>query len=322
MGLSFFGASAGGLLLHGILPEIDVQIRDYTVTAGRFLTSTSDDYEIVLVESFALDEDIQVGDRIVMQTTQGPERLKVVGLIAMDGPGQQNQGKFGVVSLVTAQKMKAETEEIDQIDIIAKTDPSNPDLLAQMRGILQDRVGSDYSVIFPASQGERMAQMLSGYQIGLNFMGGIALFVGAFLIYNAFSMTIVERTREFGLLRCIGMTSRQIITQVLVEGLVLGILGSIVGGLFGILLSRGFVRIMAQILGQPLNAGEISFTTLAASMGMGLIVTLIAALLPALRAGQISPLEALRVRGQKQNGWILRNAWWLGLFFWDSLWWY
>ncbi len=55
-----------------------------------------------------------------------------------------------------------------------------------------------------------MAQMLSSYQIGLNFMSGMALFVGAFLIYNAFTMTVVERKREFGTLRIIGMTRRQI----------------------------------------------------------------------------------------------------------------
>jgi putative ABC transport system permease protein len=311
--LSFFGASSGGILLHGILPEVDTRVRDYTVTSGRFLTSANDDFEIVLVETLAEDEDITVGDRIVLQTTQGPERLKVVGLIAMDGPGQQNQGNFGVVSLSTAQKMKAEKGEIDQIDIIAESDPANPDSLAQIRNQLQERMGSEFSVNFPASQGERMAQMLSGYQIGLNFMGAIALFVGAFLIYNAFSMTVVERTREFGLLRCIGMTRRQIIGQVLVEGLVLGIFSSVAGGILGIVLSRGFVSIMAQILGQPLNAGEISWKILTGSILMGLMVTLIAATLPALRAGQISPLEALQVRSKKQTGWIVRNGWWFGL---------
>ena len=71
------------------------------------------------------------------------------------------------------------------------------------RDRLSDELGEAYTVVYPASQGERMSQMLSGYQIGLNFMAGIALFVGAFLIYNAFSMTIVERTRELGLLRAI-----------------------------------------------------------------------------------------------------------------------
>ena len=76
------------------------------------------------------------------------------------------------------------------------------------------RLGQGYAVVYPAGQGQRQSQMLGSYQIGLNFMSGIALFVGAFLIYNAFAMNVVERTREFGMLRTIGMTRRQIVGQV------------------------------------------------------------------------------------------------------------
>ncbi len=108
----------------------------------------------------------------------------------------------------TAQEIFKRGDDIDQIDIVT-IDP-NPDseTLAELRKELQDLLGEDYSVTYPSGQGERMTQMLQNYQIGLNFMSGIALFVGAFLIYNAFAMTVVERTREFGLLRTIGM-SRQ-----------------------------------------------------------------------------------------------------------------
>jgi hypothetical protein len=58
------------------------------------------------VETFASDQEIKAGDRIMLQTTARPRALKVIGLIAMQGPGQQNQGKFGMVSLTTAQKLK------------------------------------------------------------------------------------------------------------------------------------------------------------------------------------------------------------------------
>ena len=78
-----------------------------------------------------------------------------------------------------------------------------------------------------------MTQMLQNYQIGLNFISGIALFVGAFLIYNAFAMTVVERTREFGMLRTIGMTRRQVTGQVLLEAIVLGVIGSAAGDRVG-----------------------------------------------------------------------------------------
>lgn len=313
IGINFFGASSGGLLLHGIDPVLDEQVREYTVTAGRFLAPGSDHFEIVLVETFASDHEIQAGDRVMIQTTQGPERLQVVGLIAMEGPGQQNQGKFGVVSLATAQKLKYLSGEIDQIDLLAEVDSTDPDVLEGIRLQLQKRLGEEYTVVYPASQGERMAQMLSGYQIGLNFMGGIALFVGAFLIYNAFSMTVVERTREFGLLRCIGLTRDQVIIQVLFEGVVLGLFGAALGGLLGVVLSRGLVRVMSQILGQELDAGSIPWDVMVFSMGLGLAVTLAAALVPAIQAGQISPLEALRLRGQKSSTRLVRSGWWIGL---------
>lgn len=313
IGMSLFGVSSGGLLLHGIDPEIDVQMREYTVTEGRFLAPGGDDFELVLVETFAADQEIEVGERVMIQTIEGPERLRVIGLIAMQGPGQQNQGTFGVVSLETAQKLKYLPGEFDQIDVVVEAGSTDPEVLEALRGELQARLGEDFAVTYPASQGERMGQMLSSYQIGLNFMGGIALFVGAFLIYNAFSMTVIERTREFGLLRCIGLTREQVILQVLFEGVVLGLIGSAAGGLLGVALSRGLVRAMSQILGQELDAGAVPWDVLLLSMALGLAVTLAAALMPALQAGKISPLEALRLRGQKQSGWLIRHGWWIGL---------
>lgn len=313
MGLSFFGASSGGLLLHGIDPAVDNQMRDYTLTAGRFLTSADDPYSLVLVDTFAQDQEIAVGQRILIQTSEGQERLRVIGMIAMQGAGQQNQGNFGVVSLETAQKLTDRPGEIDQIDVLAEVDSSDPRMLEDMRERLQERLGNEFAVVYPASQGERMAQMLSGYQIGLNFMGGIALFVGAFLIYNAFSMTVVERTREFGLLRCVGLTRSQIIGQVLFEGMLLGLFGAAAGSLLGVLLSRGLVRVMSQIIGQELDAGAISWDLLAVSMLIGVLVTLVAAVLPAMQAAQISPLEALRMRSRKPSVWLVRSGWWLGL---------
>ena len=313
LALSFFGASSTGLVISGIDPAADSLIRDYKITSGRFLSNDPDVFEIVLVDEYATENEIEAGQRLTLRTVNGPARMRVVGLMAKEGPGQQNQGNFGVVSLKTAQKLLYRQDEIDQVDVLAVVDSSDPAVLEDVRLNIQARLGENYSVLYPASQGQRMAQMLSGYQIGLNFMGGIALFVGAFLIYNAFSMTVVERTREFGLLRAIGMTGRQVITQVLVEGVVLGLIGSAAGGLLGIVMSRGLVQLMSQILGQPLDAGAIQVDLLVSSMVIGLFVTLVAALLPAIQAGRISPLEALRLRGQARDGWLLRSGWWVGL---------
>jgi putative ABC transport system permease protein len=144
-------------------------------------------------------------------------------------------------------------------------------------------------------------------------MGTIALFVGAFLIYNAFSMTVVERTREFGLLRAIGITRGQVIAQVLVEGLLLGIIGALMGAGLGLLMSRGLIQIMSVMLDIPLDAGAMQLDVIISSMTIGLVITLLSAVLPAVQAGRISPLEALRLRGQSNTGWLIRFGFPIGL---------
>ena len=311
--MSFFGTSSGGIMLHGIIPVLETQTRDYKLTAGQFLSDNLSKREIVLVENLAEDENISVGDRISLVTPNGTEKLKVIGLIAREGPGQTNNGSFGVIPYQTAREIFKRGDDIDQIDIVT-IDP-NPDseTLAELRKELQDFLGEDYSVTYPSGQGERMTQMLQNYQIGLNFMSGIALFVGAFLIYNAFAMTVVERTREFGLLRTIGMSRQQVMGQVFIEATILGVVGSGLGVGLGILMAFGLTRFMEIILGQSLGNVQISDNDLLFSMLIGVGVTFLAAGIPAWQAGRISAIEALRVRGKSKEGWFIRFGWTIGL---------
>lgn len=313
--ISFFGASGGGLLLHGIVPYYELQTRDYSLKEGRFLTEDLKKREVVLVESFAEDEDIQVDEIIKIITPNGTKELKVVGLIAREGPGKTNNGSFGVIPLETAQDLFNRSNDLDQIDIVPINPNPSTEELAQLRGSIQQQLGDDYAVTYPSGQGERMTQMLQNYQIGLNFMSGVALFVGAFLIYNAFAMTVVERTREFGMLRTIGMTRRQVISQVLVEAGFLGILGSALGVGLGIFLARGLTSLMETLMNQELGVVQVVTNDMVFSMFIGVGVTFLAALIPAVQAGRISPIEALRVRGKSQEGWLIRYGWTLGVIF-------
>lgn len=312
--MSFFGTGGGGILIYGIQPSLETQTRDYKLTAGEFLSENLDGREIVLVENIADDENIRVGDRISLLTPSGTEKLRVVGLIAREGSGQNNNGSFGVIPFDTVQQIFERGDEIDQIDIVpAKPNPSTEELAALLDQ-LQTRLGEAYAVTYPSGQGERMTQMLQNYQIGLNFMSGIALFVGAFLIYNAFAMTVVERTREFGLLRTIGMTRQQVMAQVFIEATVLGLIGSGLGIGLGILFARGLTRSMEIFLGQNLGYVQISTMDMLFSMLVGVGVTFMAAGIPAWQAGRISPMEALRVRGKSKEGWLIRHGWFLGMF--------
>ena len=309
LGLNFFGSNLGGLLIYGIDPGRDVLARDYEITAGKFLSDDLNAYEMVIVEDYAKEEDISLGQKVEIVTPNGIEKLKVVGFMSKSGPGQLNNGGFAVIPLGTVQKLFNHSGEISQLDVVVEEHLTNAEELEGLRALMQTQAGNDYRVIFPASQGKRMAQMLGNYQIGLNFLSGIALFVGAFLIYNAFTMTVVERTREFGMLRTVGMTSAQVIQIVMLEAGILGVLGSLLGAGLGILMAIGLSRIMEILLGQDLGQMLIPISWLIISVSVGLFVTLFAAILPAVQAGKISPLEALRVRGRHKEGRLIREGW-------------
>jgi len=311
--LNFFGTGAGGLMLHGIDPLLDTQLRDYRITDGRFIEEDAKEPEVVLVDSFADENNLLVGQTVTILTAFGPSDLKVVGLMAGEGAGLTNLGKFGVITLKVAQELAKRPDELDQIDLVATNTNADSEALKQLRDQLAEQLGEEYTVVFPASQGDRMAKMLSGYQIGLNFMAGIALFVGAFLIFNAFSMTVIERTRELGMLRAVGMSQRQVTVQVVVEGILLGVVGSVIGVATGLLMSQGLMAIMSGLLGQPLDTRTVSPKIMIVSITVGIVVTLLAAYLPARQAGRISPLEAIRLRGQKDDGWFNRVGWIIGL---------
>jgi len=312
IGLSFFGASVDGLTLYGIHPELDTQVREYTLIGGRFFNAESSEAEIVLVENYAKENEIEIGDKIEILGKDELIQLRVVGLIAREGAGQLNNGSFGVLPIQYAQKVFYREGKIDQIDLVVEPELRKSAELENIKAELQKYLGDAYTIIFPASQGKQMTQMLGNYQIGLNFMSGMAIFVGAFLIYNAFSMTVIERTREFGFLRTIGFTRAQVTRQVMSEALVLGIFSSVLGIFLGTQMAQGLAKLMSSLLNQNLTIGQAPTSLIVTALMIGIIATLFAAALPAYQAGRISPLEALRVRASSREGWLIRHGWWLG----------
>jgi putative ABC transport system permease protein len=309
MDISMLGTGAEGLLIYGIDPALDLKAREYQIVTGRFLSDDPDAYEIVLVEDYAAEEQIQVGDDIEIVTAERIETLRVVGLMDKEGPGRLNNGAFGVIPLRAAQEIFSRLGDLDQIDIVATPEVANGPGLDQLKAGLEAQLDADYAVTYPAARGKRVTQMLDGYQMGLNFFSVIALFVGGFLIYNAFSMTVVERTREIGMLRTVGMTRAQVIVHVLTQAVILGIVGSALGIGAGLLLSKGLIRGMELLLAQEVKQVTVPLDGLIVSMAVGLLVTLVAATLPAWQAGRIAPLEALRSRSRSDGGWLVRRGW-------------
>ncbi|NIW43273.1 MAG: hypothetical protein GWN14_00365, partial [candidate division Zixibacteria bacterium] len=164
------GASTEGLQLNGIDPGIEQLIRDYTITAGQFFSENPTGYQVILVDEYAEDKSIDVGDWIGILTPNGIVQVEVLGLIAREGPGQTNNGAFGILPLAALQELFNREGKIDQIDILTfQANPTESEL-EQLKNNLEDRLGDKYSISSPAARGDRMNQMMQSYQIGLNFM--------------------------------------------------------------------------------------------------------------------------------------------------------
>lgn len=127
---------------------------------------------------------------------------------------------------------------------------------------------------------------------------GIAFLVGIFLIINTFSMLVAQRTREIGLMRAVGSSRGQVNRSVLAEALLLGVFGSVLGVGAGVGLAVGLMKLMGS-MGMHLSTSDltVAWTTPVVGLLLGVVVTVLAAWLPARRAGKVSPMAALRDAG-------------------------
>jgi putative ABC transport system permease protein len=298
------GSSGNSLLLFGIDPELDTLARQYKLIAGRFLNPGERSYSAIFTEEYADKKNIQVGKDVEILLPNGTATLRCVGIVRKDGPGLMNSGVVAFVPLSVVQDLYSRQGEIDQIDVVVRPDVGNStEKLAALKRALQADLGQKFLVNYPAQRGQIVSQQLATYQQGLSFFSMIALFVGGFLIYNAFTMTIVERTQEIGLLRALGTSRRQIVQLVLIEAGMLGVAGSILGVLFGLIMAQGLILILGTITATEIVAVTIPPDGLITALGVGLGVTLVSSLLPTIQASRISPLAALRVRGSEtQSG--------------------
>lgn len=303
--------AAGGAIVPGTRfwlmgrdPAADVGVHEYRLVDGRLLQPNETAYSVMLVEDYAADKRITAGsDFAIVTPEQGVTVLRVVGIIAKEGIGVTNEGAVGITPLPVAQELFSAARQINQIELVVSDGIANDSTaLQRLQAEIKARLGNAYDVKFPAARGAIVADSLQSYQQGLNFFSVVSLFVGSFLIYNAFAMTVVERTREIGMLRAVGSTRRQIMAMVLLEAGLLGVVGSILGVLFGLLLARGLATSMSAFTGQAIQQITATPVNLATAVAVGLVVTLAAAALPAVQASRVSPLQALRVQGSDGEG--------------------
>ncbi|MGH2880720.1 MAG: ABC transporter permease, partial [Solirubrobacteraceae bacterium] len=200
-----------------------------------------------------------------------------------------------VLSIAEAQRVAGQPGRYDQLDIAARAGVTPGELRGRIRALLPPTVDVRTGAQQAAKETSDLEENLSFLRTFLLVFAYVSLFVGAFIIFNTFSITVAQRTREFGLLRTLGASRRQLLRSVIFEGALLGVGGSLVGLLGGIALAPGLDQLFKSFGADLPNSGTVLQTrTIVVSLLVGTIVTLLAALAPAMRATRVPPIAALR----------------------------
>ena len=250
--------------------------------------------EIALDRATAEEAGYAVGDRVALLTPGPRIEAEVVGVFTFGEDGGLAGASLTAFDLVTAQAMLGLGDDFTGIDVLAADGDSGDEVRARIAAA----VGEDYDVTTAQEQADEQAaaleEGLSFITVLLTAFAGIALFVGSFIILNTFSMLVAQRTRELALVRALGAGRGQVTRSVLAEALLLGVAGSTLGllGGFGI---ASALRALFSTFGLTLDGSLVlSAGTIGWSYAVGVLVTLVAAYLPARRAAATPPVAAMR----------------------------
>jgi putative ABC transport system permease protein len=274
------------------------RLTPFRLKAGHFAANAD---EVVIDAGSAAKLHLGLGGHVRVEG-RGPARTFAVSGIATFGAVNSIGGAtFAVFSLREAQRLSGEQGRYDSILVAARTGVSG----VALRSALAAAIPPSARVQTAAAQDrfdlKGLKQFISIIEIALLAFGGIAIFVGAFTIFNTLSITVAHRSRELAMLRTIGASRRQVLGSVMVEALAIGAVGSVVGLAAGVALARGLSSLMSSLGLDLPQAGTVfaAHTVIVAPL-VGIAVTALAGLGPALKTTRISPVIALREGGLEQ----------------------
>ncbi len=288
-------SSTGGLspsvTVIGIDPDTEPSLHDDALVSGTALPRVGEPSALV-TQRLADTDGLAVGSPLTILGAGEPAKYRVVGIVAGNGPPDVVDGRTVFVPLDTAQSV-FDVTGVTRVDVGLEpgTDPKAVIDALETRLLVEPYVVSTANDVAAS-----LRASTSDFQATTAMIAAIALFTGAFLIFNTLSMTVIERFREVGLLRAAGATRAQVRSFILVQALVVGIVGSALGVLLGALLAYLMVAYLRTIGGVTLDTPALPLAGAVIAVAVGVLITLAAALEPARRAARIAPVEALRAR--------------------------
>ena len=251
--------------------------------------------QVVIDAGTAKSEHYAPGDSVVVSALGEKRRYEVAGVATYGDVDSLGGATLAVFDLPTAQSVLHKQGRFDGISIAARKGTSPAALVKAVEPL----VPSSLEVKDAQEQADADAADTNS---GLNFIryfllgfGAIALFVGAFVIFNTLSITVAQRTREYATLRTLGASRKQVMRSVVIEGLVIGLIASVLGLVLGLGIAKG-INELFKALGTDLPEGGtvLAARTVIVSILLGTVITLIASVVPARRATRVPPIAAVR----------------------------
>jgi putative ABC transport system permease protein len=251
--------------------------------------------EVAIDQATSERSNLKVGGAMLIAGRAPAKRYTIVGIVKFGG-GESFGGAGAAVLVPTeAQRVVGEPGRFDQIDVAAAPGVTPRQLRASIRAELPRTVDVRTGTQQAAKNTSDLEENLSFLRTFLLIFAYVSLVVGAFIIFNTFSITVAQRAREFGLLRTLGASRRQIMREVIAEGLLLGVFGAVLGLFAGIGLAPALDQLFKAFGADLPDSGTVLETrTIVVSLLVGIVITVLAGLQPALRATRVSPLAAMR----------------------------
>jgi putative ABC transport system permease protein len=288
----------GKAIVYGGAPNLGFSIAD---GESRFNPlqlvdgSWPGDNQVVIDKATADKEDFAIGDTVGVQGAGRVQELDISGIVRFGSVSTIGGATLAGFDLPTAQRIFDKEGKLDEIAVAAKAGVSDQQLVTQLKEILPANTEVQTAAEQARSDAEDTDEFISFLQTFLLVFAGVALFVGSFVIANSLSITIAQRTREFATMRTIGASRRQVLSSIILESLVVGIVASVIGLFLGLGLAKVLFWLFDAVGFTLPNTGLLLETrTIVVALLVGVLVTLLASLRPAIRATRVPPIAAVR----------------------------
>jgi putative ABC transport system permease protein len=281
------GSKFAPKFITSILPEA---LETQTYTEGR---PPQDAAEAALDQDAAEEAGLGLGDTLKLASVERVAAFRIVGLTKL---GDASWGGASIAGLLLpeAQQITDKRGEFDQIAIAADEGVSEVTLKQRVQRVVPASVLVETAKQNAERNSDQIREDIGFLRIALLVFAFVALFVGAFLIFNTFSITVAQRIKEFGMLRTLGGSRRQILSSVVIEALAIGVLGALLGLLAGYGIAVGLNALFVAIgIDLPTTALVTKDRTIVVSLLIGVGVTLVSSFIPALRSTRVPPIAAL-----------------------------